>query len=67
MQITIQCSEIGPERFEICIESKKRKLCIEDSTLCPNKNVHLLLYEYLSQKSGDLNYSLYAESWRNFT
>ena len=37
------------------------------STLCPNKNVHLLFYEKLSQKSSELNYFSYRECRRNST
>jgi len=32
------------------------------ATLCPNKNVHLLLYEKLSQKSSDSNDFWYTEA-----
>ena len=37
------------------------------STLCPNKTVHLLFYEKLSQKSSELNYFSYRECRRNST
>ena len=40
---------------------------VDSITLCPNKNVHLLFYEKLSQKSSELNYFSYRECRRNST